>query len=471
MRKLLTLPLLAALGACTMGPNYAGPPKVGSTGDTPGAFARGGNAVTTAAPTVARWWTVFGDGTLNAIEDRALAGNPNLAVALARVRQARGSLRLERANQLPNGSATAMYAHAQIPGVNLGSDEIDSLDLYNLGFDASWEADLFGGQRRTVEATRATLAAAEANVADAQVQLTADVANAYVNLRDRQQRLAIARRSSELQNQMLQLTQQRFGRGAASALDVERLQSQVRSTQAELVPLEAEIESYMNALAVLTGAEPGALDATLTTPGAIPLPPASVAIGDPAALLQRRPDVRAAERQLAAQTARIGVAEAARFPRLSFMGILGLGGTHLEDVVDPSNLAAIALPQLQWNFLDFGRNKGRIEQAKGNRDEAEAQYRQTVLSALQDAEDSLSRFAHRRDTLAQLVQVKASADRAATLQQQRYRAGTTTLIDSLDTERQRLSAEQNVAQTTAALTSDFISVQKALGLGWEPTPQ
>lgn len=494
MRKLAPLPLLSLvlLGACTVGPNYAGPPRVGTAGQPPAAFVRGGDVATAEAPQPARWWTTLNDATLDMLETRALAANPSIAVAQARLRQARGALRLERANQLPQAGASGMYVHAELPGIDLGSltggsgegegsgggtgggaaateaPDLGSLDFFNVGFDASWEIDLFGGQRRTVEAARATLQAAVANVADAQVQLTAEVANAYVALRDRQQRLVLARQSGVFQRQMFELTQQRAAQGTASALEVERLRTQLESTEAEQVPLAAEIEAYLNALAVLTGAEPGSLDATLSTPGPALLPPAQVAVGDPTSLLQRRPDIRAAERQLAAYTARIGVAEASRFPRLSLMGMLGLGGTSPEALVDLDNLAALAMPRLQWSVLDFGRARGRVEQAEGARDEAEAQYRQAVLRALQDAEDSLSRFGHRRETVASLVRVRASAVRAAGLTQQRYRAGTARLIDALDAERQRVSAEQNLAQATAALTGDYVALQKALGLGWEP---
>ncbi|UYY58201.1 efflux transporter outer membrane subunit [Sphingomonas sp. S2-65] len=499
MRKLAPFPLLSLvlLGACTLGPDYAGPPRVGSAGQPPASFVRGGDAATAAAPQPARWWTALNDPTLDMLETRALASNPSVAVAQARLRQARGALRVERANQLPQAGASGMYVHAELPGIDLGSltggsgqggggaagggeagagggaagaevPDLGSLDFFNAGLDASWEIDLFGGQRRTVEATRANVQAAEANVADAQVRLAADVANAYVGLRDRQQRLELSRQSGVLQRQMFQLTEQRAARGTASALEVERLRTQLEATEAEQVPLAAEIEAYLNALAVLTGAEPGSLDTVLRTPAPTPLPPAQVAVGDPAALLQRRPDIRAAERQLAAYTARIGVAEASRFPRLSLMGMLGLGGTSPEALVDLDNLAALAMPRLQWSFLDFGRGRGRVEQAQGARDEAEAQYRGAVLRALQDAEDSLSRFGHRRATVASLVRVRASAVRAAGLTQQRYRAGTVRLIDALDAERQRVLAEQNLAQATAALTGDYVALQKALGLGWEP---
>ena len=476
MRTLPLLSLALLLGACTVGPNYAGPPQTLSATPGKSGFVRGGRTAGPAAPGVADWWTQLNDATLNDLEGRALAANPNIAVAQARLRQARASLRLERANQAPSANASATYLHARVPGLDLGNTQTagdtgaSAVDVYNLGFDASWEVDLFGGRRRSVEATRAQAQAAEANVADAQVSLTAEVAQAYVNLRDRQRRIDLARRSARMQQQMLTLTRQRFDRGAASALDVERLSGQVEATNGQIVPLQAELEAYLNALATLIGAEPGTLDKMLATATPVPLPPAQVAVGDPAGLLQRRPDIRAAERQLAQRTAQVGVADAARFPRLNILGLIGLGGTQLSDI-SPDKLLGVAAPMLQWNFLDFGRNRARIDQAEGQRDEAEAQYRGAVLSALRDAEDALSRFGHRRETVASLMRSKASADRAAALMQQRFRAGTATLIDTLDAERSRVAADQNLSSGVAGLTGDYVALQKALGLGWSaPQP-
>ncbi|KTW02498.1 efflux transporter outer membrane subunit [Sphingomonas sanguinis] len=486
MRKQLSLIPLLLLGACTVGPNYAGPPKaIGSAATPPAGFARADNTLATTAPAVADWWTTLNDPMLTWLEERALESNPNVAVAQARLKQARSALRLERANQAPNANASATYLHADLPALNLGGGNEQgggqgganggasggsgggtNVDFFNLGFDASWEIDLFGGRRRTVEAARASAEAAEANVADAQVSLSADVAQAYVGLRDAQQRLILARDASRMQRDTLNLTLQRFNNGTASQLEVERLRNQVESTDAQILPLSSSVETYLNALAILIGEAPGTLDQRLSQPGQVPLPPAQVAVGDPTALLQRRPDIRAAERNLAAQTAKIGVAEAAKFPRLNLMGIIGIGGTSLDALTDLDNLVTLGAPMLQWNVLNFGRANARVGQAEGARDEAEARYRGAVLSALRDAEDSLSRFRARRNTVATLARAKASADRSAVLMQQRYRAGAATLIDTLDAERQRVAAQQSLSQAVAGLTNDYVALQKALGLGW-----
>jgi len=479
MRNLLLPFPLVALAACTMGPNYAGPAGAGAP-QPPAGFVRAPSETPAEVPAVADWWTQFSDPVLDALEAKALAANPNVAIAQASLRQARSALRLEKANGAPNANLQAIYAHASLPGIDLGSSDesgggnadgsggsgTEALNFYNLGFDASWEVDLWGGRRRSVEAARAQLEAAEASVADAQVSLAAEVAQAYANLRDRQQRIRLGQDAVARQGDLVALVRQRRERGAASDLDVEQQADQLEQLQASLLPLQAEHDAYLNALAVLVGEAPGSVDQLLATPAAIPLPSAGTAIGDPAALLKRRPDVRAAERQYAAATAKIGVAEAARFPSVSFAGVLGIGGTQPEDVVDLDKLATIALPRLSWNILDFGRNAARVEQAKGGQDEAAARYRGAVLKALQDGEDALSRYGARLRASASVRRSLASARRVEALARQRFEAGTGSKIELLQAERSRLSAEQSLSQADGALSADFAGLQKALGLGW-----
>lgn len=492
MRSTLPIVFLAAglLGGCrTVGPDYAGPPAPPAT---PGAFARAGDlagVLPAAAP--ARWWTALNDPLLDRLEERALTANPNLDVARARLRQARAALAGARANGLPNGTATALAAHARLPpladklGGSGGSADggaglqiPSSLNLYNVGFDATWEIDLFGGVRRATEAADAGAAAAQASLADAQVSLAAEVAQAYVGLRATQARMLLADAAIARQQRMVDLTARRVQGGTASTLDLTRLQGQLEATRAEAEPLAAQLDAARDALAVLVGGAPGSLDAELGTPPApasaadtaptdsVPLPPAQVAVGNPASLLQRRPDIRAAERTLAARTAQVGQAEAARFPRLTLLGLIGIGGTHPSDLTHLDDYTAIAAPRLSWNVLDFGRNRARVDQAEGVRAEAEAQYRAAVLDALRDAEDALARFRQRRTTVATVARARAAAAEASRLTRARQQAGTASLIDVLDAERQLLAADQNLAAARAALTDDFISLQKALGLGW-----
>ena len=476
MRRRLVWPACALLGACTVGPDYHGPPRAAPEATSRGSFVRASDPALTATPGLARWWETLDDAVLSALVDDALAHAPTIDAATARIREARAKLRQTRAQLLPAISASGTYVHAELPGTGLGSIAGDSgssasggsssLDFYNVGANVSWEPDLFGGSRRGVEAARATLGQRLADLADAQVSLSAQVAQTYVNLREVEERARLNVRSSALQHQALVLTRQRYAAGTASGLEVERLTTELESTDAQNTPLAAQIDGYKDALAVLTGREPGALDARLAVPTPVPLPPVSVAIGDPAALIAQRPDVRSAERALATATAQIGINQAKLFPSIRFMGILGLGGTSPGDVLDPGNLSVILAPMLSWPLLDFGRNRAAVDEAEAQRDAAQAQYLQAVLEALQDAEDSLSRFGSTRQQLAQLLRSEQSADRAAVLNRQRYAAGTSSLIDQLDIERQRLSAQLAAAQAKAQLTIDYIAVNKALGLGW-----
>jgi NodT family efflux transporter outer membrane factor (OMF) lipoprotein len=476
MKKSLALLPLLALAACTVGPDYKTPPKVASDAVARGTFVRATDPSLSTAPGLARWWESLDDPTLTALIDDALAHSPSIDVAQARIRQANAQLKSQQTSGLPTLSASATYLNARLPGTSLGESNSgsdsssgsssSSLEFYNVGGTASWEPDLFGGGRRGVEQARATVGQRFADLADAQVSLSAQVAQAYVNLRDVQERARLNAQSTELQRRALALTQQRFTAGTASALEVDRLQNQLENTDAQNIPLAAQIDEYRNQLAVLAGREPGALDATLAAEAPVPLPPAQVAIGDPAALIAHRPDIRSAERTLAARTAGIGVNKAKLYPSIRFMGLFGLGGTDIGDIVDPGKFTALLAPMLSWSILDFGKNQAAVRQSEGQRDEAEAQYRQTVLEALQDAETSLSRFGNVRLQLGQLLRAEATAARSAALNNQRVQAGTSTVIDQLDIERQRLSAAISVAQAKAQLTNSYISVHKALGLGW-----
>ncbi len=418
---------------------------------------------------VSPWWTSLGDPVLNQLIDQALSGNPRLDAAAARIRQARAALRQRRAEELPTVNGSALYAKARLPGQS-EDGSASTLDLYNLGFDASWELDLFGGSRRAVEANRADVAASEASLEDARVSLSAEVAQSYVDLRDRQQRLALGSEALALQDEEVALTRQRFERGTIARGDLLQQESDRDAARAKLAPLRAEVDALKNKLAVLTGAAPGSLDSMLDAPVALPLPPAQVAVGDPAALLQRRPDIRAAERKLAARTARIGVADAARFPRISFLGLIGLGGSSPEDLVDLNKFTVAAVPRISWSFLDFGKARARIDAAEAQRDEAAADYRAAVLGALQDAEGSLARFQRQREALADYVRAEQQWKMTAELARQRSEAGTISRINYLENRRLLLAASQARVQAAAALTSSFISVEKALGLGWQGLP-
>jgi outer membrane protein TolC len=248
---------------------------------------------------------------------------------------------------------------------------------------------------------------------------------------------------------------------------VERIRTQVENTRASIIPLDAQITESLDQLAVLTGKEPGALDAELSAGSPLPRLPETVAVGDPATLLKHRPDIRGAEWRLVSANAQIGQHEADWFPKLTLLGDLGFSSTSPGHLVRNDNFMWVGAPLLQWNALDFGRTRAKVDQAKAGYEEAQAKYESTVLDALRDANVALSRYGHQRDNVLSLRNVEASATHAAELTRQRYRAGTTSALDWLDAERTRFSAEQNRIAGDAELIKDYVALQKSLGLGWQ----
>jgi NodT family efflux transporter outer membrane factor (OMF) lipoprotein len=452
------------LAACTVGPDFRGAPIAAPAAARAAAFHRTPEDASPAQPSAAPWWTELGDPELTALIDAALANSPDVHAAEARLRQSRAALKEQKSNALPKTGASASYINAELPKSAL---DLGDLNLYNLGFDATWEVDLFGGTRRAVQAASAESIAVEADLADARVQLAAEVAQAYVDLRDREARQELARRTAELETQVLELTEQRRAQEVASDLDVERIRTQVENTRAAIIPLDEQITESLDQLAVLTGREPGSLDVELSAARPLPTLPATVAVGDPAAMLRRRPDIRAAEFRLASQTAQIGEREADWFPKLTLFGDLGFTSASPGSLVRSDSFLALGIPYLQWNALDFGRTRARVNQAKAGRDEAEAKYRSTVLDALRDADAALSRYGHQRKYVVDLQAVETSAAKASSLTEMRYRAGTSSALDWLDAERTRFSAEQDRVAGEAELIKDYVALQKSLGLGWQ----
>ncbi len=473
-RRLLAPSLLisgALLSGCVVGPDYKGPPIVAANAASALAFHRADATEPNGQPP-AQWWALLGDAELSRLIDAALAASPDLGAARARIVQSRAGLKSARADRLPTTGSTAAYLRSKGLTSFIGAGQAaaagapSTVEIYTADFDATWEIDLFGGKTRAAEGAKAQADATRAAYDGVQVSLEAEVAQAYVTLRQLQQRLELSRRNAEIERRMLDLTRQRRAGGTASDLDVEQLNNQLQSTEADLVPLAARITEQFDRLAVLTGREPGALDAELAPLGVLPTPPATVAVGDPAALLRRRPDVRQAERQLQQYNAVIGQRTADLFPKVTLLGSIGYTAPQLSHLFDNANQTSAAAPFLQWTPFDFGRTRAKIAEARGAYEEAIANYRRTVLSALQDAETSLSRYGRQRDSLTGLLRVEASADRSASLQALREKGGTATTIDVLDTELRRAQAQQGVLDAQAQLTQDYIALQKSLGLGW-----
>jgi NodT family efflux transporter outer membrane factor (OMF) lipoprotein len=463
--------LVAALlsGCTTVGPNYAGAPDAAPQATGRSGFLRAPDALAQAPS--ARWWESLNDPVLDQMINEALASSPALAAANARVAQSRASLAASKTAALPSLNTSFSAPYINVPGNLVGDGGgRDELNAYNLGFDAAWEIDLFGGQRRKVEAATARAEASEASAADAVVTLSAEIARAYVGLRARQAMHKLQSRQVEIDRALTGLAQQRLKAGTTSAQPLNAAEAEAFASEASLAKTGAEIAVLMDQLAVLTGTEPGALDATLNQVAAIPLPPARVSVGDPASLLRSRPDVRTAERQLAAASADVGIQVANRFPKISFLGLLGLGGQNIGDVFDPGNIVGLALPRLNWSIFDGGRAERQVDGAKSALAEAEAKYRQSVLGALQDAEGSLARFGAQRIAFARALDAEQRSAHSLKLQRQRLSAGTGSLSDTFNAERMALQMSMAVASSQADLTTAFVAVEKALGLGWQ-TPE
>lgn len=456
--------LAALLGGCAaVGPDYKGAPPVAAAAASAPRFLRD-TAAASPAPATAAWWRDLNDPVLDGLVEQSLRASPTLHAAEARLRASRASLNQQEAKGRPSGSASALGAGIwQAPG----TDESSSLHLYSVGFDATWELDLFGGTRRAVESASAQAQAVQADLADAQVSLTAEVAQAYVALRSQQRRLALLQDTTTLDVQGLALMQQRFDRGVSTVDELEQRKSQGEATQASVADVSAQISASLDRLALLTGQAPGALDARLSTPPAsLPSLPQDVRIGDPTGMLERRPDIRAAERRLASSNAQIGQQTANYFPKINLLGDIGFAGTDIGHLLSGNSLSLIAVPYLSWNVLDFGRTASAVRQAEAGRDEALANYESAVLGALQDANTSLAQYGQQRQVLQRLLAQQASTQRTLGLEQQRRQAGVVGQLDLLDARRKDIDARLKALDGEAALLKDFVALQKSLGLGW-----
>ncbi|WP_022974705.1 efflux transporter outer membrane subunit [Xanthomonas maliensis] len=491
--RLLRTPLAATLsvlllGGCMLGPNYTKPPAVAEDAMQAPTLHRAAGVEVVAAAPLNHWWEALHDAQLSQLIEQALADSPNLRAAEARLQANRALARQRRAERLPKLNASAVYAYAEPPqtivdtlgGLQQGQQgqppaqrsqalDLDNTEIYSAGFDASWELDVFGRRRRAAEGALAQAQASEAELADAQVQLAAEVGQVYLNYRGLQQRLTIADANLDKIGQLLQLVRQRRERGAASDLQVEQIATQQQQQQAQRLPLQMQQQEALDQLALMVGRPPGALDAQLAASQPLPMLPAQVRVDDPGALIRRRPDVRKAERELAASSAQIGEALNAYFPQVTLLGGLSwIAGSPSDFNSDA--LTTLAAPMLRWSIFDFGRSKAQVAQARAGNAARAAAYEGVVLAALQDANTALSRFGSARQQLRVARQVEASATRSATLMQQRRDAGATSSIDLLDVQRQQLSAQDAAAQAQVQLLVNYVALQKSLGLGWSAPP-
>jgi len=507
----------ATLAACTVGPNFK-PPQA----DVPARWhdtqhAANGNAQQpppASTPNVEsdpdpRWWRSFGDPTLDALINRALADNPDLHEAVVRIAEARAQVQQTASQGLPNVRASASYKREQLglkgffesQGVysdvnRLGSSSsplnqfapgagalaqrgamstLDQLtepvNLWQAGFDASWELDLFGRVRRSVEAAKAQTEVATESQHDAQVSLEAEVAETYLQLRGAQAQRAIAQSLIDEQREVVDLARNSAKHGLESDLNVERADAQRAQTEALLPQYDQQIAQALNGLAVLVGEAPGALDPQLDTPGALPQTPPSVPIGLPSTLARRRPDIRRAEAELHAATAGVGVAVAQFYPDISLAAQAGTRATTPGDLAHWSNVFWSWGPSVSLPIFQGGALVSNLRLTKLRQIEAAIDYRKTVLTALRDVENALAVYRTDQARLASLDESAASQQRALELARDSYRHGMVSFIDVLDAQRQLSSARQDAQQAELQVCTDLVSLYKALGGGWSDAPQ
>ncbi|MEI7035169.1 efflux transporter outer membrane subunit [Fulvimonas yonginensis] len=413
----------------------------------------------------AGWWKQFGDPTLDALIARAAKHAPDLKIALAHLDEARALLGTARSQQWPDVETGASYTRSrgQTPGV---SEQRTTTTAYQAGFDASWELDLFGGVRRQVEAARADSDAAAASLQDAQVTLFAEVARNYFDLRGTQLRLEVARRDIANQREALELIQSRAALGTGSEQDVASARARLAGVEATLPVLEAQAQADSFRLAVLLGERPGELDVDLSPAHFTPID-TTLPIGNADDVLRRRPDIRIAERELAAATARIGVAKADWFPHVTLGGFLGFLAGRSNDFGSPSTRAWSIAPSITWSGLDVQRVRSGVKASEARADAALAGYQRTVLRALEDVDNALVGYNQQRVRVQHLLEQAAQSERAATLAKIRYDAGAIDYLELLDAQRTQLAAEDQLAEAEAGINLRAIALYKALGGGWQ----
>lgn len=497
------LAALATLCSCTVGPNFTAPQIVVPSRFGPSkmpesaakAYAKEGLDVPVRGlQPLAKWWTSLYDTELNRLVRRAEEGNLSLAEAASRLAQSRAALRIAGAQSLPTLDAAGGYARIETgrnpsfgglagnPGGagNSGGNTTTSskgakssalsrisAGIFNAGFTTNWEIDLFGGQRRKIEAARADYEASVEDRRNLSVSIVAEVARDYLQLRGSQERLRIAQANLVLQQETLSLTQSLRRNGFSSEFDESRAKTQVAQTRAAIVPLRTACEQEEHAIEALLGLYPNALSAELAHPAPPPRALATLAMGTPADLLRRRPDVRRAERQIAAANARVGAAVADFFPKFSLTGAFGLDSSKFEHLFDYESRYLLIYPNVDWRIFDFGRTAAQVEQEKARTQEALLSYKGIVLAALREVEDALDAYSGERTRYVALEDAAKSAQESASIAKDQYKQGLSGFLPVLDAQRQLLSVQDQLAESGQETAIDLVALYKALGGGWE----
>ena len=418
---------------------------------------------TATTTSLADWWQRFNDPLLSQLVTQSLQANTTVRSAQAALTQARALRDVSSANLGPNVGASASAQRSK-------SGDNPAGNSFRAGFDASWEPDLFGGKRAGLTASEATAQASQASLGDTQVSVAAEVAVTYLQLRGLQARLAIARSNLASQQETLQITDWRVQAGLTTSLELSQARTNTEQTLAQIPALETSVAQTRHALAVLTGQPPSALNAVLEPVAAVPLPADDLALSIPAATLRQRPDVRAAEAQIAAALARVSQADAARYPSFQISGSVGLSAIALSSLTGGGSLVSALLGSVSVPLFDGGAARAQVRSQEAALEQSRIAYQAVVLTALQEVEDALVSLRGNRERLQRLRNASESAQQAALLATQRYNSGLVDFQTVLDTQRSLLSTQDSVASTQAELSADHVRLYKALGGGWQPEP-
>jgi NodT family efflux transporter outer membrane factor (OMF) lipoprotein len=456
----------AILQGCAVGPDYR-EPDVAAPAEWH-ALQTATSAATANAADL-EWWESFDDPLLTSLIERALRNNLDLDQAIARVREARARRGIVTADLLPRVSGSARGTRSEGGSRSNLIDDSDTRTLYDAGFDAAWEIDLFGGLRRSREAATAQLEASQADLNDVLITLLGEVALNYTDYRTAQARIEFAKRNLQSQSEAYDITRWRAEAGLSSALDVEQAQTSLEQTRAQIPALEANLNAFANRLAVLLGEAPGALAAELEPVQRIPVAPATLVTDLPANVLRQRPDVRRAERQLAAQSAQIGVATAALYPSLTLSGSIGVQASALSDLSSADAIKSAGIG-LNVPIFNGGALRQNVKVQNAVFDQVFASYRSTVLLALEESDNAFVAWLTERRRYESLSAAVASARRATELALLQYNSGLVDFEAVLTAQRAQTSLEDSLALSEGELTSNTIRVYKALGGGANRLP-
>jgi len=479
MRRSATVCLLvgalAGFAGCAVGPNYHAP-----SAEAPAGFNAGAPIIppATQPEKLEHWWTALADPELDSLVARATQANFDLGIALARLNQARSQRYVVAANLYPGVNFSGAAARSSgnnatrdrvDPALNSASDTTNGVKEITQagGFDTSWEVDLFGHVSRAVEA--ATADAQAAVEARNQVLLTviADVVRAYAHLRGTQRRLEIAHQNVNAEQRIFNMVRSRLALGLTSEYEVALAERELEAARAAVAPLVADIAVTQRQIAILLGGDPQALYAELGPSPAFPQPPTAVALDEPSDLLRYRPDIRQAERQLAAETARIGVAAATFYPLITLSGALGMQAEGRPGFGRDQRYIYSAGPGVSWPILDFGRLEAAEQVQDWRTREALVNYRKIVEVAIQEVDDSLGQFAAEQDRAQRLQAAVSASDRAVRLVMGRYDSGLTDFFNVLDAERELYALQDQAATSQETVVVDWAALNKALGRGWQ----